>query len=186
MSDIEKIWTKVLKEDEQQSLVEWWQWLHGEKQKGIRAELKRCGTLQEVMSKKGFVRLTQYLPRLEKHNAEGLLIVAAILAVLEIPNDHALPRLLGANGGSDKPVFSELRFQRLLASSDTEGFFHGLRRALIQVGKQANPILLADTILHWYQEQQHPDWAKGKYKWQYQWASQYYGEIFKDQKGAKA
>lgn len=175
----------VFNDEEGSRLLEWWNWLHNEKQRGIRAELKRCGTLQEVMTKKGFIRLTQVLPRLcqSEVDIEGLLIVSAILAVVKTPSDKHFSSLLGSKK-SDKPIFSELRFQRLLASSDAEGFFHGLRRAVMQVGEQANPVLLADSILHWCREQQHPDWFKGKAKWQYQWANHYYNDFFEEQQGA--
>ncbi len=177
--------TMVLKEDEAQNVLDWYRWLHGEKQKGIRAQLKRCASLEEVITAHGFLRLNQMLPRLQKHDLVGVALVAGILAVAKNEDTAALPTLLGrAKEGGDKPVYSELRFQRLLASDDAEQLYQNMRRAVIQAGKKASPGALADSLLHWYREHRHPDWYRGNRQWQYHAAKSYYTEVFKYQKGA--
>lgn len=176
--------TMVLKEDETQTLLDWYRWLHGEKQKGIRAQLKRSTSLDEVITAQGFLRLNQMLPRLQQHDLPGLALVAGVLAVAKQEDTAALPTLLGrAKEGGDKPVFSELRFQRLLASDDEEQLYQNMRRAVIQAGEKADPIALADSLLHWYREHRHPDWYSGNRQWQYHAAKSYYTEVFKYQKG---
>ncbi|MCG8381162.1 MAG: type I-E CRISPR-associated protein Cse2/CasB [Gammaproteobacteria bacterium] len=176
--------TAVLKEDETQAVLGWYHWLHGEKQKGIRARLKRCGSLDEVITEQGFLRLNQMLPRLQQYDLIGVALVAGVLAIAKHEDAASLPALLGrAKEGGDKPVFSELRFQRLLASDDEEQLYQNMRRAVIQAGEKANPLALADSLLHWYREHRHPDWFSGNRQWQYQVAKTYYTEVFNYQKG---
>lgn len=175
----------VLKEDEVKVVLDWYHWLHGEKQKGQRAQLKRCGSLGEVIIAPGFLRLNQRLPRLQQHDLIGIALVAGVLAVAKHDDAATLPTLLGrAKAGGDKPVFSELRFQRLLASDDENQLYQNMRRAVIQAGEKANPVALADSLLHWYREYRHPDWYTGNRQWQYHAAKSYYTEVFKYQKGA--
>ena len=175
----------VLKDKEPQAVVDWYHWLHNDKQKGVRARLKRCTSLEEVIIEPGFLRLNQTLPRLNQYYLMGVALVAGVLAVAKIDVTSTLATLLGkAKESSDNPVFSELRFQRLLASDSEEQFFQNTRRAVIQAGEKANPLLLADNLLHWHREQRNPDWFKGARQWQYQTAKSYYTEVFKYQKGA--
>ena len=165
----------VLKDDEQEPLKKWFEWIHAEKQRGERARLRRCGTLYEVLRQRGFYRLCLPLPRLESYSLTGLALVAGLLVWVKTPVETTLPELLGK--GADKPVFSELRFQRLLASDNPEDFFQSMRRAIIQGGEKANPIELADEIFHWYQQTKHPDWYQGQRQWQYRFAKPYYAQV---------
>ena len=170
----------VLKDKEPQAVLDWYSWLHSDKQKGVRARLKRCSSLEEVIIEPGFLRLNQALPRLNQYNLMGIALVAGVLAVAKIDDASTLASLLGkAKEGADNPVFSELRFQRLLASDSEEQLFQNIRRALVQVGEKANPLSLADSLLHWHREQRNPDWFKGDRQWQYQTAKNYYIELFK-------
>ena len=166
----------VLKDDETSAIKKWFDWIHDESQRGERARLRRCTTLDEVLLQPAFYRLCQPLPRLEKFALEGLALIAGLLALVKTQVDSPLPELL-ANKGADKPVFSELRFQRLLASDDPADFFKLMRRAIVQGGEKANPVLLADDILHWYQQYRHPDWYRGQRQWQYRFAKPYYTHI---------
>jgi CRISPR type I-E-associated protein CasB/Cse2 len=163
------------KEEEKEALRRWFVWIHGEKHRGECAHLRRCGSLNEVMTQAAFYRLCQPLPRLESFSLTGLALIAGLLVWVKSTVDAPLPELLGT--GIDKPTFSELRFQRLLASDNPEDFFQSMRRAIIQGGEKANPILLADEILHWHQQTIHPDWYKGSKQWQYRFAKPYYAQI---------
>lgn len=165
----------VLKDDETEPLKKWFNWIHDENHRGERARLRRCTTLDEILLQPGFFRLCLPLPRLEKHLLEALAMIAGLLVLVETTVDSSLPELLGK--GADKPVFSELRFQRLLASGNPEDFFKAMHRAIIQGGKKANPILLADEILHWYQQYRHPGWYQGQRQWHYRFAKPYYTQI---------
>jgi CRISPR type I-E-associated protein CasB/Cse2 len=162
----------VLKDDEPESIRKWFDWIHAEKQRGARARLRRCGALDEVLLQKGFYRFCLPLPRLEQYSLTGLALLAGLLVWVKNPVESSLPEILGQ--GKDKPAFSELRFRRLLASDTAEDFFQSMRRAIVQGGEQANPVELADQIMHWYQQSQHPDWYRGNRQWQYRFAKPYY------------
>ena len=206
MSEQEAVKTKstmVLKEDETQVVLDWHRWLHGEKQKGIRAQLKRCSSLDDVITAQGFLRLNQMLPRLQKIDPIVVALISGVLAVIResegiqnIENDdfHKRPELLellgNAKEGGDRPVFSELRFQRLLAADDEEQLYRHMRRAVAQAGdKKPNPVALANNLIHrfqeyhWGREHCYPDWYRGSLLWQYHAAKSYYTEVFKYQKG---
>ncbi len=173
----------LYKEDQRERLKEWWALLHSDQFRGERAKLRRCQLPQDVLTQQGFLRLGKRLPDWQKYHLFGLATVAGILSHVkaEAPlKDKAktplsFPEQLGiAKEGSDKPVFSELRFQKLLASSDAEEFYKSLHRAVKHAGEKANPVLLADGILHWYLEQNSPEKFQGQKSWKYRWANDYY------------
>ena len=177
MNQTTGIHLKVLREEEPAALGTWHAWLHHESQRGERARLRRAASLDAVIVQHGFFDLARRLPRLETHLLDGLALVAGILSWVEVASAEPLAALLGrSKPGGDTPLFSELRFQRLLASDTHETFFQNLRRAVLQAGKTANPLLLADSILHWEQERRHPEWEKfqGRGRWQYRQARAYY------------
>lgn len=181
MSDKEKQRFIILKEeDEQKKLLAWYQWLHDDQSKGIKARLKKCATVDEILTQQGFLRLCWALPRHETYLLQGLAIVAGVLSRVEESSHKTLADHLGQQKETTgKPVFSELRFQRLLASDHEDAYLQAMCRAVIQVGKQANPLQLADSILHWQQQHLQPDWFKGSRQWQYHMAKIYYQQVFK-------
>ncbi|HBR96395.1 MAG TPA: type I-E CRISPR-associated protein Cse2/CasB [Gammaproteobacteria bacterium] len=162
----------VLRQDEREAIQVWYDWLCKDKQRGHRARLKRCTTVKEILLQPGFYRLCQPLPRLEERWLEGLAMVAGLLAMVKTPVDLNLPSVLG--DGGDKPVFSELRFQKLLAARKPNDFFLAMRRAIVQAGEKSDPLSLADQVLHWYQQYRHPEWFTGQKQWQYRFAKPYY------------
>lgn len=165
----------LYKEDQRARLKEWWLWLHSDHARGERAKLRRCQTPQEVLTQKGFLKLGKMLPDWQKYHLFGLATVAGILSHVKTERPLRFPEQLGkAKEGTDKPVFSELRFQKLLAASDAEEFYKSLHRAVKQAGEKANPVLLADGILHWYLEQSTPEKFHGQKSWKYSWANDYY------------
>ncbi|HPE61772.1 MAG TPA: type I-E CRISPR-associated protein Cse2/CasB [Thiolinea sp.] len=179
----------VLKDEKQRTtLLHWYQELHGldennqpaaEKvpRRGERAQLKRCHSVEAAMMQQGFQGLSYRLQALDRH-MEGLAVTAVLLALASRPVPGALPTLLGQARDSEKPLFSELRIQRLMAADSLDELLKNLRRAVMQTDRQANPLLLADSILHWEAEHRHPDWFTGQRRWQYRWAKDYYTEIF--------
>lgn len=170
-----KYYPALYKEEQREQLKKWWLWLHSDLARGERARLRRCQTPQEVLTQKGFLRLGKSLPDWQKYHLFGLAIVAGILAHVKTEIALAFPEQLGkAKEGTDKPVFSELRFQKLLASNDVEEFYKNLHRAVKQTGETASPVLLADGILHWHLEQSTPEKFKGQKSWKYRWANDYY------------
>ncbi len=162
-------------QDSQQSITQWHTWLHDENQRGERARLRRCDSLEEIMLQPSFYRLCRE-KALRKQSVEALAIVAGLLAWVENVEERATSVLLGQpkKPGDDAPLFSELRYRRLLASNTPEDLFQSLRRAIIQAGKTASPVLLADEVLHWYAQRKWPDSYRGARQWQYRMASGYY------------
>lgn len=167
----------ILKDEQKEpdAIRKWHDWIHAEKQRGDRARLRRCDSLQQVMMQPAFYWLARSLPRLESYALNGVALVAGLLVWVESASNQDLSLILGnPKSGSDMPRFSELRFQRLLASKEPEEFFQSMRRAIVQAGKTADPILLADEILHWEAQQRQPDWYTGARQWQYRFAKSYY------------
>lgn len=166
----------VLKQDENQSEPEavrkWFDWLHDTPQRGERARLRRCESLDEILLQPAFYRLCLALPRLREHDLEGLAISAGLLALVKTPVSTSLPKLLGEGG--EAKAFSELRFQRLLAADSPSDFFKAMRRAISQIDGKANPVALTDDVLHWYRQHRHPEWYRGARQWQYRYAKPYY------------
>jgi len=157
---------------EPEAIQKWFDWLHDEGQRGERARLRRCETLDEILLQPAFYRLCLALPRFREHDLEGLAIAAGLLAVIKTPVNTSLPKMLGEGG--DKPAFRPLRFQRLLAADSPGDFFKAMRRAIIQIDGKANPVELTDEVLHWYRQQRHPEWYRGARQWQYRYAKPYY------------
>ena len=165
----------LYKEEQRERIKEWWLWLHSDRARGERAKLRRCQTPQEVLTQKGFLKLGKRLPDWQKYHLFGLATVAGILSHVKTEIPLRFPEQLGkAKEGTDKPVFSELRFQKLLSASDAEEFYKSLHRAVKQAGEKANPVLFADGILHWYLEQNTPEKFQGQKSWKYSWANDYY------------
>jgi len=161
----------ILKDEERQAIREWHTELHDENHRGDRARLRRCDKLDAVMLEPAYFQLCQNT----KRDAEGLALIAGLLAWVENPTDQPTAVLLGRpKPGGETPLFSELRFQRLLASNDADDFYQSMRRALMQLGKTADPIQLADEILHWHAQQRWPDSYRGARQWEYRMAQGYY------------
>lgn len=170
-----KYYPALYKEEQRKRIKEWWVWLHSDQARGERARLRRCQTPQEVLTQKGFLKLGKVLPDWQKYHLLGLATVAGILAHVKTETQLSFPVQLGAaKAGMDKPVFSELRFQKLLAASDAEEFYKSLHRAVKQAGEKADPVLLADGILHWHREQSTPEKFQAQKSWKYNWANDYY------------
>ncbi len=161
----------ILKDEERQAIREWHTELHDENHRGDRARLRRCDKLDAVMLEPAYFQLCQNT----KRDAEGLALIAGLLAWVENPTDQPTAVLLGRpKPGGETPLFSELRFQRLLASNDADDFYQSMRRALMQLGKTADPIQLADEILHWHAQQRWPDSYRGARQWEYRMAQGYF------------
>lgn len=168
-------YSALYKEDQRERLKEWWLWLHSDQARGERAKLRRCQTPQDVLMQEGFFRLGKKLPDWQKYHLLGLATVAGVLAHVKAEISIPFSEQLGKEKeGTGKPAFSELRFQKLLAASDAEEFYKSLHRAVKQAGEKANPVLLADGILHWYLEQSKPEKFQGQKSWKYSWANDYY------------
>jgi len=202
---------RILKnEAEQRAVFDWWLGL--EEHKGERAELRRHQHGSEALQSLGTFRLKYRLSKLESVRVSdaATAAVAHVLAYVKadshyedktddayfadlIKHPTSLAYLLGAETeqGAERAVFSELRFQRLLqaaADLDDADFDKQMRRAVRQVqGKSEaalNPIVIAEHIFYRYRTSRNPDFYKGRRQFGYQFANDYYQQVFKYQKEA--
>lgn len=191
-------------------VFDWWMGL--EQRKGERAALRRCDSTDAVMEQIGFHRLRFALKRIELQvSAEAIANVACVLAYLkpsfDLMNEKPEQRFtklmqecterlavqMGAEreGGAEKPVISELRFQRLLQASDQgDDDFNGQLRRIVRhldAKKAVNPVLVADDIFYRFWALNNPDKYRGDKSFQFKLAKDYYQELFtyqKDEQGA--
>jgi len=169
-------------EAEHRKLFGWWKSLGDNR--GERAELRRCETPEQVLPAKAFHRLCRILPQWEEQDLLALAVVAGVLAHVENAGGGSFARQLGTpTEGSDKPLFSELRFQQLLAAHDHGEFFQRLRRAVKQAGGTADIHFLADGILHWARDRADATAARPSQRFRYTWASDYFQPTLKFAQG---
>ena len=157
---------------EPEAIQKWFDWLHDEGQRGERARLRRCESLDEILLQPAFYRLCLAVPRFQEHDLEGLATAAGLLAMVKNPTRESFPKLLGK--GKDKPALSELRFQRLLTADNPDDFFKTMRRALAHIDGKADPVELTDEVLHWYDQKHWPEHYRGEKQWRYRYAKRYY------------
>lgn len=184
---------------EAQILGTWRSNLDGENNRGARAELKRAGSVNAVLCQAMFFRLLKQLDTVEgvRYHPEAIAVIAGITPFLKRQNKEEdsseqyaalppLPEKLGKSIDGDRPVFSQLRFQRLLAARDAEELMSQLRRALVQVGGEADYLHLTSTVLRCYRQWNNPDNYQGVKQWQFAWSSSYYQEVSKYKKDLKS
>lgn len=172
------------REQEQQALLSWWQDL-AENNRGERAKLRRCEKPEDILLQPSFYELQQLFP---KTATLPLAAVAGLLAHIKTPTELGFPKQLGQQKEqSGKAVFSELRFQQLLASHDIDELYDNLRRAIMQLNRTANIFSLADGVLHWAKEQhdknqfdEHPE-----RRFQFTWAKAYFSAVLEQSKPTK-
>lgn len=183
--------------NEQQELYKWWfslqEWRGRRKEqqryetsenvrhfpdnyRGQRAELRHCKTLEDVLATEPFHRLCRKLPRLEEEDVLALAIVAGVLAHVTEHEPGSFPGKLGKplKENGDKPLFSKLRFQQLLASDDYAEFFQCLRRAVRQVRGVANIYQIADGVFRWATDRNDVYAEMPSQRFRYVWSKDYF------------
>jgi len=144
---------------------------------GEQARLRRCVSPEEVLLHPGFHRLQQYFP---KKNPIAVAAIAGLLAQVKTTTGYAFAQQLGKEKDhSGKAVFSELRFQQLLASRDINELYEHCRRAIMQLNRTANIYSLADGVLHWSQEQHDNNQfnQRPEQRFKFTWAKAYFNEV---------
>jgi len=132
-------------------LRNWWQEL--DNKKGEKAALKRAGSLTEVVFCPAYHRLLRTLRGAEYSVQQSRYPKLAAITGLSARIEDDIPGSFGAQMGAlqpgDKPILSELRVRRVLASGDLEELYVLLRRALGILGGNASLSGLAFTIWQW-------------------------------------
>ena len=149
-------------------LVSWWHRL--EDARGDRALLRRAGSLTDVALSAPYQRLYRQLvaagwdSQSSDERNDRLAAVVGLLAHIKEDSQQALPKAMSARlPGEDKPPVSELRFQRLLESPDTEALFSSLRRVLPLMNNSVSVKALANDVLYW------GDSIKKRWAYDYDW-----------------
>lgn len=184
-------------------LGRWRSWLEHDQQRGARAELKRGKQVSAVLCQPAALRL---YGQLREHpwcpDAETVGVIAGVAPWLKRTaeaeedtretegkspvKEPELPKILGQSSKGERPLFSELRFKRLLESRDSDELMQQLRRALAQTNGSGHWLHLVDTVTQCHRQWAMPEKFTGSQQWQYRWSNMYYTEVFKYLKEVKS
>ena len=201
MSD-NKVYYQVLRSDYLRNhLLIWWARLQGNKEllnkldwsgnksplpRGVRAELRRCHTVDDVLLTEGFRLLWMPLSAHEESFPGDMVAWATVVAVLaDVRTDSNVPFAAALGSQKEqtgKPYVSELRFSQLQKSADADSFLRRARRSVALLGRTAAVVSLADNILHWHREKQGLYAAKPTHRLAVRWATDYFTAMAKYQK----
>lgn len=142
---------------EGRELTTWWEGL--EKDRGERAELRRCHTLAEVAFSPAYHRLRQVVERFGRADYEGLALVAGLAARVKASTDAGSIAEQMATGKPDGSArVSGLRFRRLLKVKDRDELFTAMTRIIALLDNAANLQSLAQSI-YWWNDGTRKRWA---------------------------
>lgn len=144
----------------QDALMTWWRTLSDEAARGQpkadRAILRRCENLTEVTLSAAFQRIYWALqaahdgPTWAGWQQERIAALVALAAHVRGAGALSLPHAMQQKaGGSDRECVSELRFKRLLESSDIDSLFTGLRRVMPLIHHQVDVRSMAQDVFGW-------------------------------------
>lgn len=167
----------------------WWQQmvLPAEQLKGIkapsryRAQLRRCNSADAAMLTEGFRVLWLALPEsVRQHRAysiEAWATIAVVLAHITEAQSCSFGSSLGQwDSKTDKAVVSELRLQQLQGSRSSQDFFRRLHRLVKQLGGKANPKMLTQDILDWFDEHYSQQPRQADKRVAVRWALDYFSQ----------
>lgn len=179
----------------------WWARLHNDQQvldraewqgnksplpRGVRAELHRCHSVDDVFLTEGFRALWFSLSEEQTRATSNMIAwatVAAVLADVRHTSEVPFAAALGSQKDkSGKPYVSELRFSQLQKSADPDAFLRRCRRAVALLDRKANVLSLADNILHWHQEKQGQIADRPNHRLAVRWATDYFTALAEYQK----
>lgn len=133
---------------ELQALDAWWRSL--DDNRGDRAELRRCGTLAEVVFTPAYHRLRQSVCRSGAVHDDGLALVAGLVArVKNNAMDHTVAGQMATGKSDGSARVSGLRFRRLLKVKEREDFFTAMGRVIALLGGTVNLQSLAKSAYFW-------------------------------------
>jgi CRISPR system Cascade subunit CasB len=132
---------------ELQAILAWWRSL--DDNRGDRAELRRCGTLAEVVFTPAYHRLRQAVCRYGAVHDEGLAVLAGLAAkVKNNATDNTVAEQM-ATGKGDSARVSGLRFRRLLKVKDQEELFTAFGRVIALLDGSVNLQSMAQSVYFW-------------------------------------
>lgn len=197
-----KVFYQMLRSDKDRSRVlTWWARLQQNKEVltklglaearlelplGVRAELRRAHSVDDVVLTEGFRHL--WFSMADEHMPEWRMIAwATVAAVLAEVRGHDESKPFAAALGSQKeqtgkPYVSELRFAQLQKSDGADTFLKRARRSVALIDKKTHVLSLADSILHWHWERQGNHVEKPQHRLAVRWATDYFSALSEYQK----
>lgn len=130
-------------------LFTFWQSL--DKNRGIRAELRRCKTIADVIVTPTYHRLYARIHPIMKYERNFEVQIAAVIGLLAHLKSHAQGKSFAqqmAESKGNNPLVSELRFRRLL-QRDREDLYGALIRILRMLNGNANLYSLSESVFYW-------------------------------------
>lgn len=154
-SDPERVGPKAI-------VLTWWASL--KERRGDRAELRRADHINGVIMLPAFQRLWLNLQGTAWSRAESVALIAAVLSQVKEhdPRHVVAEQLATPRPGSDKAIFSGLRFRRLLQRVEPEELLAPMTRSVRMLGNQVNVTDLAES-LYWWNDQTRRRWAFAYY-----------------------
>lgn len=192
---------KYLKPAQEKTLRDWWRALQPRAKdaasvgpfvmlgRADSAKLRRCQEPGDVLLESAFHRLAQRMTTQEPGEGTprfaddftAFALVAGVLAHVkdDANNNMSFAFLLGQTGDGDRPLLSELRFQRLQTSVDETDFYRQAIRAVKLLNGRADVVTLANDLLAWVWEYRDGHGTKPKERLKVRWASDYYRAALK-------
>ena len=134
----------------------WWRATISDQEKardrGARAQLKRCSDPTEVFFCPAFHKLLYSLHAEGWHNRDTAAVIAGVLAHVKENNGgarFAAQMAAGKDGNEKTAVVSELRFRRLLKCKTRADLYLPVIRVVRLMGGQADVADLAKSIWNW-------------------------------------
>ena len=145
---------------------------------GYRAQLKRADSIDAILMQEAFQLLWAQMPQPETLTASKMECVAVIAASLMyvVPGcEDSLGAAAGKkSGATDKPLVSNLRFSKLMATQTPEEFYRTLRRVLLLIQGRVDPMKLSHDIELWFMEYNNQRSAEARNRLSVRWAMDYF------------
>lgn len=178
MDDSTKIWVEGAWPRVLQIIMNWWEKLQEPANRGVRAELRRARSADDVALQGPYYALLakivamEDLGMLKNSIPYRLPSVIGVLAHVKANNpDVKVAQAMGAKKkGSDQARVSDLRFRRILRLEEGDELYTTMIRVVRMLDDTVNVADLASSIFFWNE------------KTRKRWASQYYLQrnIFED------
>ncbi len=184
---------RFLEYEEIQAIRKWHdEWLGDNR--SDRARLRRSESPEDILLTEAFSHFLQKMPDPDKWRKD-ILTSASIAGALsqvkaDIQNNSRIhnkkdsdeakrmasfaEQLATPFDGKSKAPMSELRFQQLQKSTSLEDFYRRIIRAIRLLNGQVNIISLANDIIHWHKEFEHPSSRSPANRLAVRWATDYF------------
>jgi CRISPR system Cascade subunit CasB len=175
-----------------QALQRWHKWL--DDNRGDRARLRRAESPEDILLTEAFSHFLQKMPETDawRKNLATSACIAGALSQVKIDKQSNsrihnkkdsdkvkvmasfAEQLATPLDAKSKAPMSELRFQQLQKSTSPEDFYRRIIRAIRLLNGQVNILSLANDIIHWHREFEHPSSHSPANRLAVRWATDYF------------